>query len=275
MKSFSPTNDKVTFVLAPLLASCGLRCPVVVGPTGALSDMLATIPGFDVSLSRKRFEELVVSVGLAFLVGKDAPVDGELTLVGRAYGPALELNECVAFLRRGPRDGAPDEQLREDILALATEEYLAATEKKQTRATARALLEEALTSGKAYGKLLEIVSLQGGDTEALDNGLKVSTKTFELEAGAKGFVGNLPGEGITAALLALGSRRGKITDKTTVGTGFCLKKTTGEAVKKGETIAIIHAKDAKTAEIAKQILEKAVEITPATTQKPKLIRRPI
>jgi pyrimidine-nucleoside phosphorylase len=199
--------------------------------------------------------------------------------LGRSVGNANEVNECVAYLRRGPQDGPADPRLHEVTMALAVEMYtlgeLQKGKKKPSAAAVREILEEALSSGKAYSKFLEVVSLQGGDTEALDHGLPVAPKKLELKAAKKGFIRAMDGEQIGMALVELGGGRKKTGEKIDHGVGFEFRKGLGSAVKKDETIAEIHARDAKTAQIAFKMLEIAVEIGAEAPKPLDLIRRQI
>ncbi len=354
-------GDKTTFLLAPLLASCGLAYPTIAGRslahTGGTIDKLESIPGFDCFLPLQRFSELVASVGLAFLGQTEeiCPADRKLyalrdvtatvestplivasimskklaedidgilfdvkcgsgafmktekeavalskalvatakaagkhasalvtdmnSPLGTTVGNALEVNECVAFLRRGPQDAAPDARLHELTLELATEMFLLSQDhlgKKRSPVKAvRSMLEEALSSGKAYSKFLEIVSLQGGDTAILDQGLPLAPKKIAFVAGKKGYIRSMDGEAIGLALTELGGGRRKASDKVDHGVGFVFHKSLGDAVQKGQEIAEIYAKDTKSAQVARRMLDNAVEVSSTPPQKPKLIRQRI
>src|SRR5207244_13470269 len=56
-------GDKISIPLAPLVAVCGVRVPMVsgrgLGHTGGTLDKLESIPGFKVDLPPARFVELV------------------------------------------------------------------------------------------------------------------------------------------------------------------------------------------------------------------------
>lgn len=60
-------GDKVSIVLAPLLASCGLQVPMIsgrgLGPTGGTLDKLEAIPGFRTNLTMPNVASTVESVG--------------------------------------------------------------------------------------------------------------------------------------------------------------------------------------------------------------------
>ena len=77
-------GDKVSLVLAPLVAACGVPVPMIsgrgLGHTGGTLDKLEAIPGFDVRLDLDRYREVLGKVG-AVLIGQTAeiaPADKEL-----------------------------------------------------------------------------------------------------------------------------------------------------------------------------------------------------
>ena len=77
-------GDKVSLILAPLLAAYGLRVPMMsgrgLGHTGGTLDKLESIPGFRTQLSLREFEAVLEDVGCA-MIGQTAeitPLDGRL-----------------------------------------------------------------------------------------------------------------------------------------------------------------------------------------------------
>ena len=77
-------GDKISLPLAPLVAVCGVKVPMVsgrgLGHTGGTLDKLESIPGFRVDLSISRFEEIIEKLGLC-LIGQTAelaPADRKL-----------------------------------------------------------------------------------------------------------------------------------------------------------------------------------------------------
>lgn len=77
-------GDKVSICLAPLLAACGARVPMIsgrsLGHTGGTLDKLEAIPGFSVELSLEDFQHTVDRCGLALIgqTGDLAPADRKL-----------------------------------------------------------------------------------------------------------------------------------------------------------------------------------------------------
>lgn len=64
-------GDKVSIILAPLLAAAGIAIPMIsgrsLGHTGGTLDKLETIPGFKVDLSLDEFRKEVDSIGLSMI----------------------------------------------------------------------------------------------------------------------------------------------------------------------------------------------------------------
>ena len=64
-------GDKTTLVVAPVVAACGGKVAKMsgrgLGFTGGTIDKLESIPGFNTSISNKRFFEIVNSVGLSVI----------------------------------------------------------------------------------------------------------------------------------------------------------------------------------------------------------------
>jgi thymidine phosphorylase len=85
-------GDKVSLLLAPILAACGAFVPMIsgrgLGHTGGTLDKLESIPGYDVFPSPDRLRDVVARVGCA-IVGQTArlaPADRRLYAIRDATG---------------------------------------------------------------------------------------------------------------------------------------------------------------------------------------------
>ena len=74
-------GDKVSLVLAPALAACGLKVPMIsgrgLGHTGGTLDKLESIPGLRVEMSSERIRRQVESIGVAMIGQSDALVPAD------------------------------------------------------------------------------------------------------------------------------------------------------------------------------------------------------
>jgi len=77
-------GDKVSLILAPLVASAGVIVPMIsgrgLGHTGGTLDKIESIPGFNTGLDIKRFKEVLSKSGCAIIgISEEmAPLDGRL-----------------------------------------------------------------------------------------------------------------------------------------------------------------------------------------------------
>ena len=77
-------GDKVSLILAPLLASCGVCVPMIsgrgLGHTGGTLDKLESIPGFRTDLTIKEFEKQLKEIGVAMIgqTAELAPADKKI-----------------------------------------------------------------------------------------------------------------------------------------------------------------------------------------------------
>jgi len=74
-------GDKISLVLAPLAAACGLRVPMMsgrsLGHTGGTLDKLEAIPGFRTDLPRERFVHALDEIGFAMIGQSEAVVPAD------------------------------------------------------------------------------------------------------------------------------------------------------------------------------------------------------
>ena len=77
-------GDKMSLMLAPILAACGLKVPMLagrgLGHTGGTIDKLESIPGFNCSLNPQQMQDQVELIGCCIAAQNDAiaPTDGLL-----------------------------------------------------------------------------------------------------------------------------------------------------------------------------------------------------
>ena len=332
-------GDKVSMILAPLVAACGVAVPMMsgrgLGHTGGTIDKLESIPGFDTRLTLEETAKQVERLGCA-MIGQTreiAPADRRFyalrdatatveaipliaasimskklaegltglvldvktgagafmpkledalrlakTMIalgerhgcptvalltdmdsplGEACGNAVEVAESLAVLRGG---GPAD--LREVTLALATE-MLVIAGVTPDRATARARAEDALKSGAALSRFRDVVQAQGGHPGAVDDPaayLPQAPLRVELAAEREGVVQRVEPRVIGRAITTLGGGRLRVDDVIDHAVGILLHVKPGSAVRAGETLATILARDATTLLPAREALARAIVI---------------
>ena len=310
-------GDKVSIILAPLVAAAGVAVPMMsgrgLGHSGGTLDKLEAIPGFRTRLTLAEFVKQVEKFGVAMIGQTDeiVPADRKIyalrdrtgtvpsiplvvasilskkiaegaqalvldvkagrgafftspkkarelaeTIIttsekfdlrttalmtamdqplGFAIGNWLETREAIDTLKgNGPKD------VVEVTLALGAEMLLQAGVVEDID-SGQKKLQQLLESGKAYGKFLELVEIQGGDLSVIENpGSYPQSRYHQIIISEKdGYIHSMDALLIGLSAMEIGSGRKKITDRIDYGAGIVLRKKVGDYVADGEPIAEI------------------------------------
>ncbi len=149
-------GDKVSLILAPLAAACGLKVPMMsgrgLGHTGGTLDKLESIPGFKVQLSVPEFRSILQQVGTA-MIGQTpqvVPADRKLYSLRDVTGTV----ECIPLICASIMSKKLAEGI--DSLVLDVKFGRGAFMKKKDDALtlARAMVETGRAAGKPVRALL-------------------------------------------------------------------------------------------------------------------------
>lgn len=148
-------GDKVSIVLAPLVASLGVPVPMIsgrgLGHTGGTIDKLESIPGFKTDFSIKRFKELLKSHGLALISQTDQIVPADK----RIYA----LRDVTATIKSIPLIIASiiSKKVAEGIDALVLDIKCGKGAFMKTQKDARNLAKGLIKIGKGFDKKVTVV----------------------------------------------------------------------------------------------------------------------
>jgi pyrimidine-nucleoside phosphorylase len=184
---------------------------------------------------------------VALLTAMDRPL-------GHACGNALEVHEAIDVLKGA---GPPD--LIEVTMALGAEMlFLAAA--ATSKEAARALMRDAISSGRALLKLEEIVSAQGGDKAAVRDPSRLPQANHKASFSAKreGVVQSVDPRAVGYGIISLGGGRRNMEDEVDPSVGFVITAKPGHHVTKGQPLATIHARTRADLEAGRAVLEHAI-----------------
>ncbi len=106
-------GDKLSLVIQPLAASCGLAVPSLTGRglgiTGGTADKLEAIPGYDAALSLDAFKKVVAEIGVSMTVQTDeiCPADKKLYALRDVTGTVASIPLiCGSILSKKWAEGA-------------------------------------------------------------------------------------------------------------------------------------------------------------------------
>jgi thymidine phosphorylase len=186
---------------------------------------------------------------VALLTAMDRPL-------GRACGHALEVEEAIAGLRGS---GPPD--LMEVTYALAAE-MLVLVGAAANAASARSRLEEAVVSGRALERFAQLIEAQGGNPHVIeDPGVLPQAQAVEVyRADRSGAVQSVEPRRLGRAIVALGGGRQRVEDTIDPTVGFVITAKPGDAVRAGEPVASVFARDATGIALGLEALAEAIVI---------------
>ena len=173
--------------------------------------------------------------------------------LGNCVGNSLEVIEAVKVLR-----GEESGELYELCVNIVSEMYSLAM--GSTHEEALALAENSINSGKAYEKMLEWVSAQGGDVRYIEeNTLPVGEFARVVRASEGGFISHIDAEKVGMSASLLGAGRISKTDRIDYGAGVMLQKNTGDHVRTGDEIAVMYSSNKDTLDAAEKMFVSAIE----------------
>jgi pyrimidine-nucleoside phosphorylase len=228
----------------PLIAASIMSKKIASGADKIILDVKVGNGSFMEDLEEARtLAQTMVDIGRA--LGKDTMA--ELTdmsqPLGVAVGNQLEVQEAIDTLQgHGPKD------FTELCLTLAT----TIVEAAGTR-NARAVVEEALRSGRAYERFVTFVLHQGGDLDAFASLPKAPVIT-SVRATQAGLVARIDTKQVGQSAMYLGAGRQTKEDTIDMAVGVKVLKKLGDSVAMGDVLFEVHARSVR-ADVEAMLLE--------------------
>lgn len=191
--------------------------------------------------------------------------------LGNYIGNWLEVYESVEILK-----GRIKNDLYElSVILAGAMIYLG--KKAKTLSEANKIAVKMIESGKAYKKFLDIVKLQGGNTDYLENpGLYPPSKFIvKLKAKQNGYLNNIDNYNIGMAALELGAGRLSKSDVIDPKAGIVFNYKIGDYLNKGDIIAELYTDRKSAISQAQERIESSLKFSNQNVKKLKLIKKTI
>lgn len=159
-------GDKVSLMLAPIAAACGLYVPMIsgrgLGHTGGTLDKLEAIPGYQTRPGLDRFRDIVAEVGCAIVgqSGELAPADGRLYAI-RDVTATVESIPLITASILSKKLAAGLDSL---VMDIKTGSGAFMREPEQARALAREMIGAAAQNGLTLHALITDMDQPLGET---------------------------------------------------------------------------------------------------------------
>ena len=188
--------------------------------------------------------------------------------LGNAVGNALEIKEVIDALH-----GDGSEDLMEVVYALGTQMLLLA-KRAEDEEIARNLITESIQERKALKKFAEFIENQGGNREEIlhPDMLPKARYVIPVLAEEEGCIERILAQDIGIACMTLGGGRENKESTIDHGVGIILTKKISDTVKKGETLALIHANSKEKAVLASGLVKNAYQIAKEPAKKAPMVK---
>jgi pyrimidine-nucleoside phosphorylase len=188
--------------------------------------------------------------------------------LGYAIGNAIEVKEAIDILKgEGPAD------LRELCIKFASTMVHLGGGAESLEAAEKLVIDN-LSNGKAFDKLIEFVTAQGGNKENILKPETMAQSSFvsDIKADKTGYIKDIQSDDIGIAAMILGAGRETMEDVLDMGAGIYFNKKIGDYVEAGEVIGTLMTNKENKIEEAISITLKSLTYSDTAVEKRMLIQ---
>lgn len=159
--------------------------------------------------------------------------------LGNTIGNALEVEEAIETVKgHGPKDFT-------ELCLCAAEIMLMQGKIANTKEEARKMLEEAISSGKAFDTLLAMVKCQGGNIEQIKNTKLLPQAKFitEIKSKQEGYISNINAMALGIAAMKIGAGRETKDDSINYAVGLKMNTKQGDKVDSNTILCYVYHDD--------------------------------
>lgn len=156
--------------------------------------------------------------------------------LGNTIGNALEVEEAIETVKgNGPKDFT-------ELCMFAGEIMLMQGKIANSKEEARKMLQEAISSGKAFEKLLQMVEYQGGNVEQIKNTKLLPQAKFvtEMKSRESGYVEHIHSQQLGILAMHLGAGRATKEDSINYAVGLRMNSKKGDKIETGDLLCTVY-----------------------------------
>lgn len=217
----------------------------------------------------KELAEKMISIGGKFNKNMSAFITDMETPLGNSAGNALEIKQAIDILKGGLKNDLSELSL--DLAAM----MIFKAGKTDSFDKARLIAQAKIDKGEALEKFRQVIKMQGGNPEVIDNPDKILPKalnSFAVKASKTGYISQMRTRDIGIASMMTGAGRNKKEDKIDHAAGIAFYGKTGDYVREGDIVAELFYNASDTVEEAVAIMQNSYIISNDKSERPKLIK---
>lgn len=221
----------------PLIASSIMSKKIASGSDAIVLDVKVGSGAFMKTVEEaKELARTMVDIGKLLNRRTVAVITDMNQPLGHEVGNANEIREAIEVLK-----GKGSEDETTVALTIASHMSVLGGAFKEFD-EAYKYLSELIKSGKAIEKLKELVTIQGGNAEVIDNPdlLPKAKYHIEVKSAENGYITAIEAEDIGIAAMLLGAGRKTKEDTIDFAAGITIVKKVGEKVAVGDTLCVLH-----------------------------------
>lgn len=156
--------------------------------------------------------------------------------LGNTIGNALEVEEAIETVKgNGPKDFT-------ELCMCAGEIMLMQGKIANSKEEARKMLQEAISSGKAFEKLLQMVEYQGGNVEQIKNTKLLPQAKFvtEMKSRESGYIEHIHSQQLGILAMHLGAGRATKEDSINYAVGLRMNSKKGDKIETGDLLCTVY-----------------------------------
>ena len=244
----------------PLIVSSILAKKYVAGNQALVMDVKVGNGAFMQTLDNAReLAQTLIATAKGINLKTVAIISDMSQVLGQSAGNSLEILESIRYLRNEFREPRLDQVVLESAVQM-----LMVTKMESTREAALARAELAITSGAAAEVFAKLVAASGGPkdfVESPEKHLPIASIIRPVFAMQQGIVSGVDVKAIGYLIASLGGGRKNANDQLDYSVGLDQVAAIGDAVDAHKPLAIIHARDVASYELAANAMRQAYSIS--------------